>query len=180
MVTPCAAASRRSGVPQRSNPPRAKTPAPVDEPQPLSHPRLPGEHAGLVRNQHAELRPKQRHQPPQAAEVVRDLLDGQQVEAAADVGQELPRIAVAAASRSQLTDVDRDFPYWQPSGSSGSPNEMMGSYSRSCEACHGAPGGEAWPSSSEPQQATEASAFIPQVWYSPALTETNSPSGGED
>ena len=75
---------------------------------------------------------------------------------------------------------NQDSPYWQPSGSSGSPNEIVGSYSRSCEACHGAPGGEAWPSSSEPQQATEASAFIPQVWYSPALTETNSPSGGED
>ena len=36
--------------------------------------------------------------------------------------------------------------------------------SRSCEACHGAPGGEDSPSLSEPQQATEASAFIPQVW----------------
>ena len=74
----------------------------------------------------------------------------------------------------------RDFPYWQSSGSRGSPNEMMGSYSRSCEACHGAPGGEVWPELSEPQQATEASAFIPQVWYSPALTETNWPAGGED
>ena len=40
----------------------------VDEPQPLSHARLSGEHAGLVRNRHAELRPQQRPQPPQAAE----------------------------------------------------------------------------------------------------------------
>ena len=39
-------------------------------------------------------------------------------------------------------------------------------------------GGVAWPLSSSPQHSTEPSAFTPQVYEDPALTEANSPDGG--
>ena len=41
-------------------------------------------------------------------------------------------------------------------------------------------GGTDWPSSFLPQQATELSALTPQLWYTPALADVNSPVGGVD